>query len=419
MIEPLLYVDNNKISGKVFYVDKYDELCQEHFKIKKIVPLKQPKWRYILDIFLSITIIKYYLYEFFVKIAKFMKYEECGLEEAEILAIYCCDGKLYFEELKKINLPNVANSYIVTSQLNYSRKCYLFTFKLFNYIYNPFTNAFNSVKYSIYCSKEQIFEYMSKGLTKDEREYQNLIYGECDLNFKINQFFLQLFLTTCKFFFIFQVYSIILWLATNYYAYSTAIAIMTIYDLLEETITTLSNLKDIRKISKYSIKVKIYQKNTNNSEIVEKESTNLVPGDVFELPEDGEAIPCDCILLSGSIIINEAMLTGESTPIIKSHLPNLKNNFDEEADRKYFLFAGTKIIQKRKENKQPVIALCYSTGFNSVKGNLIRSILYPVKGDSRFENESVKFIFFMAILCIVGFFSVLPFKIKRAKKKRR
>ena len=419
MQEPLILVENKNISDKVFYIDKYDELCEEHFKIKKIIPLRQPKWKYILDIILSFTIIKFYIYGFFNIIEKNMKYSECKLEEAELLAIYCNDGKLYFEEIKNMILPNVANSYIVTSQQNFSRKCYLFTFKLFTYIYNPSANAFNAIKYSIFCTREQIFEFMSKGLNPHEREYQKLIYGECDLNFRINSFFIELFNTTCKFFFLFQVYSIILWLLTNYYAYSTAIALMTIYDLLDETITTLSNLKSIRKISKYSIKVNIYEKKTklNIYEISEKDSIDLVPGDVFEVPEDGLAMPCDCILLSGSVVMNEAMLTGESTPIIKVHLPNNKHNFDEEEDKKYFLFAGTKVIQKRKENKNPVIALCYSSGFNSVKGNLIRSILYPVKGDSKFEKESFKFIFFMASLCVIGFLSVLPVKIKRAKDK--
>ncbi len=189
MKENLLTVDDNKVLGKEFFIDNYDKLCQEHFKIKKIIPLKRPKWKYILDIILSITIIKFYIYEFFPEFAKFMKYEVCDLDEADFVAIYCNDDKLYFEELKKINLPNVENSYIVTSQLNYSRKCYLISFKLFNYIYNPFKHAFNSVNYSIYCTKEQIFEFMSKGLTKDERQYQSLIYGECDLNFKINSFF--------------------------------------------------------------------------------------------------------------------------------------------------------------------------------------------------------------------------------------
>ena len=40
------------------------------------------------------------------------------------------------------------------------------------------------------------------------------------------------------------------------------------------------------------------------------------------------------------------MLTRESTPIIKNNLPSMLQNFNEETDNKYFLFVGTKIVQK-------------------------------------------------------------------------
>ena len=414
MLEPLAVINEEKFVSKVYYVEKYDELCEDHFKIEKIVPLKKSKWKLILDIFLSLTLIKFYIYGFSDKIVKSMKYRECTLEEAEYLGIYCKDGKFYFIELKKIKLPNVKNADVLTSQFNYSRICYLFTFKLFTYIFNPSTNAFNSMKYSIYHTKEDIHKCMSQGLTKDERQYQEFIYGECDLNFKINSFPRELFNNTCNWFFLFQVYSIVLWFVSNYKSYACVIAFMTIFDLVQETLTTIINLKSIRKMARYSIKVNIFEKSDEeNFKKYEKDSTELRPGDVFELPKDGEAMPCDCILLSGSVIINEAMLTGESTPIIKSHLPNNKQIFDEETDMKYFLFAGTKIVQKRQENKQPIIALCYSTGFNTVKGNLIRSILYPVEIEDKFAKESMKFILFMAILCVVGFLSVLPVKIKK------
>ena len=93
-----------------------------------------------------------------------------------------------------------------------------------------------------------------------------------------------------------------------------------------------------------NIPIKIYRKSRDNQiQIIEDESCNLVPGDIFELPDNGMSLPCDCIILSGSVVINEAMLTGESTPLIKNHLPNIKQNFDEEKDAKYFLFSGTKI----------------------------------------------------------------------------
>ena len=424
MIEPL-EIENTKpiepkeFLDKVYYVDKYDDLCEKHFKIQKIVPLRRPIWKRILNVFLNIitALIINYIYGFFNKLVKIMKYDECTIDEAEIVGIYCNDGEFYFIDLQKIELPNVDNPDIITSQSNFSKKCYLFTFKLFTYIFNPNTGYFNAIKYNIFHTKEEIYQLMSKGLTEDERKYQRYIYGECDLFFHIDSFFRALFKNTCNFFFAFQIYSIILWNCTEYYAYAGLIAAMTLFDLLEETITNLSNLKSIRKMARYSIPVKIYRRNSEGIiDSIELQSSNLVPGDVFELPDDGMAMPCDCILLSGSVIINEAMLTGESTPIIKSHLPNIKQNFDEENDSKYFLYAGTKIVQKRPENKKPVIALVYSTGFNSVKGNLIRSILYPVEMDSKFANESVKFMLFMAILCVVGFLSVLPVKIMKAKE---
>ena len=43
----------------------------------------------------------------------------------------------------------------------------------------------------------------------------------------------------------------------------------------------------------------------------------MVPGDlVYVTPE--ETIPCDIILLQGNVIVNEGILTGESTPIKKT-----------------------------------------------------------------------------------------------------
>ena len=37
----------------------------------------------------------------------------------------------------------------------------------------------------------------------------------------------------------------------------------------------------------------------------------LVPGDVLVVPPGGLTMPCDAVLLSGTAIVNESMLTGE------------------------------------------------------------------------------------------------------------
>jgi cation-transporting ATPase 13A2 len=47
----------------------------------------------------------------------------------------------------------------------------------------------------------------------------------------------------------------------------------------------------------------------------------MVPGDVVVVPENC-MMPCDLVLLTGSAIVNESMLTGESVPVIKNCLGN-------------------------------------------------------------------------------------------------
>lgn len=37
----------------------------------------------------------------------------------------------------------------------------------------------------------------------------------------------------------------------------------------------------------------------------------LVPGDVILVPADGCVMPCDAVLVTGTCIVNESMLTGE------------------------------------------------------------------------------------------------------------
>jgi cation-transporting ATPase 13A3/4/5 len=60
----------------------------------------------------------------------------------------------------------------------------------------------------------------------------------------------------------------------------------------------------------------------DNGQYTTVDSSKLVPGDVFKVPER-TILPCDAILVSGTAIMNESMLTGESIPVIKASLPNV------------------------------------------------------------------------------------------------
>lgn len=71
-------------------------------------------------------------------------------------------------------------------------------------------------------------------------------------------------------------------------------------------------------------------------------SSELVPGDVIVVP-DNSLMPCDMVLLTGSCIVNESMLTGESVPVIKNSVSPVNYVYDPSIDsaKKHTLYSGT------------------------------------------------------------------------------
>jgi cation-transporting ATPase 13A3/4/5 len=68
-----------------------------------------------------------------------------------------------------------------------------------------------------------------------------------------------------------------------------------------------------------------------NAPFTSLNSRELVPGDIVEIPEVC-VLPCDIVLLSGSCIVNECMLTGESIPVIKNEIPHTEEKYDAVND---------------------------------------------------------------------------------------
>lgn len=82
-------------------------------------------------------------------------------------------------------------------------------------------------------------------------------------------------------------------------------------------------------------------------------SDEIFPGDVIMLLRDKnkkkQSVPCDLLILSGSAVVNEAILTGESLPLVKESIA-LLDKVDEQLDtngaehRPHLLFSGTEIL---------------------------------------------------------------------------
>ncbi|KAG9493960.1 hypothetical protein GDO78_001695 [Eleutherodactylus coqui] len=161
-----------------------------------------------------------------------------------------------------------------------------------------------------------------------------------------------------------------------------------------------------------NIKVSVYGKQKG---IFHEESRHLAPGDVIVV-ERNSLLPCDALLISGACIVNESMLTGESIPVTKTSLPNVDNTepwkvHSVDDYKRHILFCGTQVIQTKSSDY--VKAVVMRTGFNTAKGDLVRSILYPKPVNYKLYRDALIFLGFLIGLSLIGMiYAVCVFSLK-------
>lgn len=158
------------------------------------------------------------------------------------------------------------------------------------------------------------------------------------------------------------------------------------------------NLLNIQKMARFECKVNVFRCNESR----EVSSEELVPGDLIEIPKETR-MPCDCILLAGGAVVNEAMLTGESIPVVKAPLPDLPNIYNSDEDKKYTIYSGTEVLQtKDPDANSKTVGVVTRTGFATLKGSLIRYILYPKAPKFSFNSDSYKYLAVMFTMSLIG-----------------
>ncbi|XP_069831155.1 probable cation-transporting ATPase 13A4 [Dendropsophus ebraccatus] len=257
----------------------------------------------------------------------------------------------------------------------------------------------------------------ASGLTSGEQSIRRSICGPNAIEVDIEPIWKILFKEVLNPFYAFEMCSLALWLAVGFIAYSIAVIIMTlisivftVHDLRKESVK-LHNLVE----SNNSEKVTIRQK---NGECKEVESRCLVPGDVIVLTGKKLFLPCDAILISGGCIVNESMLTGESIPVSKIPLPHNDHTMpwkvhSGEDFKKHVLFCGTEVIQTKSTGQGHVKAVVLRTGFNTAKGDLVRSILYPKPMNFKLYRDAFRFLMVLASVAVLGtIYTVAVFVLK-------
>lgn len=243
--------------------------------------------------------------------------------------------------------------------------------------------------------------HQMKGLDLYTQRSRQLVYGLNQIFIPLKSVLTLLFIEVLNPYYVFQVFSVVLWFCYNYYYYAVVIVLMIVFGITISIIQTRKNQLALYE-TVMSQETAVVVRSNGQSETID--TKYLVPGDLLEIPSNGCTMQCDAVLLSGNCILDESMLTGESVPITKTPLPCIRNLiFDTKEHSRHVLFSGTKVIQTRYIGTEKVLACVINTGNITAKGGLIRSILYPPPVDYKFEQDSYKFIQLLGLAAFCGF----------------
>lgn len=294
-----------------------------------------------------------------------------------------------------------------------SRTITWFRYQEIKYVWDDNKKCFCPLEFPISNILEQYTN--CKGYYSDEQLTNAIqLYGCNKLNIQLPKFN-DLFIERATApFFVFQVFCIALWCFDKYWYYSLFTLAMLV--LFECTLVNqqLRNMEEIRNMGNKPYNLYVYRNKKWQSIL----SDQLTPGDIVSITRvnNDQNVPCDLLLLRGSCIVDESLLTGESIPQMKEPIENIADrsrNLDFESDKKlHILFSGTKVVQHTSPMKTTsnmrtppdngCIAYVLRTGFNTSQGNLLQTILFGVKHVTANNMETLAFILFLLIFAIAA-----------------
>ncbi|KAK9845150.1 hypothetical protein WJX84_012056 [Apatococcus fuscideae] len=148
-------------------------------------------------------------------------------------------------------------------------------------------------------------------------------------------------------------------------------------------------------------------------------------------------VPADCLLLAGTCIVEEAVLTGESTPQWKAPVGAPAEGDEElsEVDpsarlsipqhKGHILFGGTRVLQHTCDKGSRIrtpdggcLAVVLRTGFETGQGQLMRTILFSTERVTANSWEAGAFILFLLIFAIAAAGYVLYYALQDPERSR-
>lgn len=274
-----------------------------------------------------------------------------------------------------------------------------FTNKKIKYIWDTNTQSFVKLRNIDEHMKQSEFHKCKEGLGQLTVNDRVLEFGHNFIKISVPPVMYLLFHEALNPFYLFQAYTVILWSVQFYWKFAVIIAITSVISVTASVWETRRQNRNLRDKMKSESNVLVVR----NLTATELSSKDVVPGDVILLPTSGGyMMECDAVLVEGTCVVNESMLTGESIPITKISIPDENAPFNYDLQRQHIMFCGTEILQGKAQNGNYCKAVIIRTGFMTTKGELVRSILFPPPLDFQFHRDFLKSIYVFLSLGLIG-----------------
>ncbi|KAL5014330.1 hypothetical protein ScPMuIL_008600 [Solemya velum] len=267
------------------------------------------------------------------------------------------------------------------------------------YLWNTKTKTYSALEDLSNNTKCVTIQEEFHGLSVFEQLQKRKVYGDNVVEIDVKSYWRLFIEEVLNPFYIFQVASIILWMSDQYYYYAGAILLISCISIGFRYKTKRQCVKNGHIVHNFVKKFHCWF-----YFIGEVPTRHLVPGDVLVVPPHGCIMTCDAVLITGTCIVNESMLTGESVPVTKTPLTQQEDEeiFSPERHKRHTLFAGTHVVQTRYYGQAKVTAVVVRTGFCTAKGDLVRGILFPKPLGFKFYQDSIRFIMFLFCVASLG-----------------
>jgi manganese-transporting P-type ATPase len=318
-----------------------------------------------------------------------------------------------------------------------------FLFQKRRFLYDPDKRSFAPLTYTIDAKEKPLLKefQQSKGLqTQAEIDKIQKHYGDNTFDIPVPTFVELWKEHAVAPFFIFQIFCVGLWLLDDYWYYSLFTLFMLV--AFESTVVwqRQRTLNEFRGMSIKPYDLHVYRL----GKWTEIKSDKLLPGDLASVGRTGEdsGVACDMLLIEGTAIVNEAMLSGESTPLLKESIrlrPGDSPLEKEGLDKNAFLWGGTKVLQithpsledEGSDSVAPLpsgvppppdkgaIAVVLKTGFETNQGSLVRTMIYATERVSANNAEALWFILFLLVFAIAASGYVWNEGVKNDRKRSK